>query len=627
MKKIYITTLVTCLALVTTAQNVSYEWAKQMGGTSSDNAASIITDALGNVYTTGEFNGTADFDPGVGISNLTAIGFEDIFIQKLDAAGNFLWTKHIGGTSSEYGRSITIDALGNLYITGYFKGTVDFDPNSGISNLTATGNFDFFILKLDTAGNFVWAKKIGGTGSDKANSITTDNLGNVYTTGNFSGTVDFDPNAGTNNLTANGNNLLFILKLDTAGNFVWAKKMGGVNSASITTDSSGNIYTTGYFNGTSDFDPSTTSTVNLTPIGQGDIFILKLDAAGNFVWAKQMGGTTNDFGYSISTDVWGNVYTTGNFSGTADFDPSAATSNLTALGFDAAFIQKLNAAGNFVWAKQIEATASYGYSITTDALGSVYTSGTFHGTADFDPSTDTSNLIANGIYDAFIQKLDAAGDFVWAKQLAGTSYSYGYSITIDPLNNIYVTGTFNGTADFDPGLDTSNLISIAFTFDTYTLKLSQCIIDNSTTTAGNTFTANATNATYQWLDCNNNNAIISGETNALFTPTTAGNYAVELTVGNCVDTSACINSTLEIQENSLFNAVRIYPNPTQNIVNIDLGSLTNVTVTVSNVLGKTTSVTKATGSNQQITLPNEKGLYFVQLNSNGKSQTFKVIKE
>jgi hypothetical protein len=275
-------------------QTPAMSWAKQLGGTSVDYGLSNAVDASGNVYTTGNFNGTADFDPGAGTYNLTPASAvnDDIFISKLDASGNFVWAKRLGGTSIDNVASISVDASGYVYTTGNFKGTVDFDPGAGTYNLSSAsaGNDDIFISKLDTSGNFVWAKQLGGTSSDVGQSITVDpaGSGDVYTTGSFYGTADFDPGAGTYNLTSTGGSDIFISKLDATGNFVWAKQMGGNGTAtgtSIAIDpaGSGDIYTTGVFDGTADFDPGA-GTYSLTYAGGFDIFISKLDASGNFVW-------------------------------------------------------------------------------------------------------------------------------------------------------------------------------------------------------------------------------------------------------------------------------------------------------------------------------------------------------
>jgi hypothetical protein len=393
-----------------------------MGGTADEQGLSIAVDASGNVYTTGNFEGTADFNPDPAVTNtLTSAGNDDIFISKLDAAGNFVWAKRLGGTADDVGASIAADASGNVYTTGYFAGTGDFDPDPAVTNtLTSAGAFDIFISKLDAAGNFIWARRMGGTAAagDFGGAVAVDAVGNVYTTGAFNGTADFNPDpAVTNTLSTAGSSDIYISKLDAAGNYVWARRMGGSGSSadfgeSIALDASGNVYTTGRFSGTSDFNPDPAVTNSLTSAGIDDIFISKLDAAGNYVWAKQMGGISQDYGSSIAIDAFGNSYTTGVFNGTADFnsDP-AATNNLISAGGEDIFISKLDASGNLVWAKQLGGTSNdLGFGLAIDASGNVVTTGEFRATSDFNPDAATANnLTSAGGSDIFVVKLNQPG--------------------------------------------------------------------------------------------------------------------------------------------------------------------------------------------------------------------------
>ncbi|MBW8050176.1 MAG: T9SS type A sorting domain-containing protein [Cytophagales bacterium] len=174
-------------------------------------------DASGNAYITGDFYGTADFDPGAGVQNLTSVGVRDIFFAKYDANGNYLWAKSIGGTSADFGNSIATNASGNAYITGFFYGTADFDPGAGVQNLTPVGINDIFFAKYDANGNYLWAKSIGSTSNDAGYSIATDAFGNAYITGFFVATADFDPGAGVQNLTPVGGSDIFFAKYQDSG--------------------------------------------------------------------------------------------------------------------------------------------------------------------------------------------------------------------------------------------------------------------------------------------------------------------------------------------------------------------------------------------------------------------------
>ncbi len=456
----------------------NFEWAKNFGGSGFEQGNGIAVDNSGNVYTIGYFAGTADFDPGPGIYSLTANGSADIFISKLDSMGNLVWARAFGSTDWDKGNSIALDNSGNIYATGFFSDTVDFDPGPGVFNLTSVGITDIFICKLDASGNYLWAKSVGGTDYDFGISIKTDDSGNVYTTGNFLDTVDFDPGAATYSITSMGTYDIFILKLDSSGNYIWVKTFGGQEPQSVSSidvDASGNVYTTGYFYTSADFDPGP-NVFYLISEGENDVFVSKLDSMGNFIWAKQFGNYDEDEGLSIATDNSGNVYTTGTFKVTVDFDPGQGGYNLISAGSEDIFISKLDSTGSFIWAKSFgNISVEKGLDITLDNSGNIYAVGQFTGTVDFDPGPGVFNLNSNGDYDLFICKLTSSGNLVWAKSMGALGVDLGGSIAVDDLNNVYTTGYFQSTVDFDPGPGVHNLTASGMG-DVFILKLS-----NSTT--------------------------------------------------------------------------------------------------------------------------------------------------
>lgn len=469
MKKIFsLTALIISCAL--SAQQ--FEWARPMSGGGNEQGSHLAIDASGNVYTVGVFNITTDFDPTSGVNNITAVGDYDIFLTKFDASGNMLWVKTMGGTGADYGYGIALDHNNNIYITGGFEATVDFDPGNGVTNLTSAGDEDIFVCKYDANGNFIWAKQMGGVYKDEAHYISVDDDFNVYTTGDFDIIGDFDPGATSFTLYGQSCTNLFVSKLSGSGNFIWAKNVSGPSDGyALALDGNGGIFVTGIFWGNLDFDMNS-GVANLASAGSYDCFIIKMDDNGNYTWGKAYGGTGLDNSGGIALDSAGNIYTTGYFINTVDFDPGAGVSNMTAGNYDA-YLLKLDPSGNFAFAKQITGSnAERGYSVDLDAAGNIYLTGDFIGTADFDtgPGTFTisSTWSANSI---FVTKLSNTGALIWAVQLGGNGI--GHCIRLDNAANIYTTGFYYyQTADFDPGAGVFNMTAVGGN-DAFVHKMSQ----------------------------------------------------------------------------------------------------------------------------------------------------------
>lgn len=464
--------LIATSLLAQSTQEVQLEWAATFGGSNYEICEAVVTDNNGNVYMTGQFNDTVDFDPGPGVFNLFSNGDNDIFVVKLDTSGDLVWAKSIGGTSNDFGASIIIDSTGNIIITGGYTGTVDFNPGPGTDSHTSNGGMDIYILKLSSTGNFIWAKTMGGYYFDTGNTTIVDANGNIYTSGLFDGTVDFDPGIGVYNLVNTEGN--FIFKLDAAGNFVWAVSMGEESSSeySLALDTAGNIYSTGQFTGWADFDPGPGSCIlksDFDPL----IYISKLDATGNFVWAKKIQGPHTGNSTDVAINANGDIFITGWFGGTADFDPGPGYCYLSANGWYDAFIVKLNSSCDFIWAKTMGgASEDYASAIAFDNSGNIYTTGYFKNTSDFDPGNGVFNLSSNGGYDIFISKLDVTGNFFWAKRFGSISNDFGSSIRVSTSGSIYVSGNFKDSIDFDPGIGISNFTSLGNS-DAFVIKLSQ----------------------------------------------------------------------------------------------------------------------------------------------------------
>jgi len=499
MKKWFLAFFLVTLLSKLHAQQVNFEWAMHAGASLTDGAYSVTTDAAGNVYSTGEFKGTVDFDPGPGIYNMTAVGNgSNAFILKLSPAGNFIWVKQVQQITNgdNIGGNIVIDATGAIYYSVQLFGMVDADPGPLVSPLgTSTSFGESFITKLDASGNFLWAGIFGGANSG-ITDMQVDQAGNVYATGFFQFTVDFDPGAGTYPLTSNGFTDIFVLKLNTNGNLLWAGAMGAADgdyAYSIAVSNAGEVYFTGFFIGTVDFDPGS-GVYNLSAPGVTNSFIAKLNSNGNFVWAEYISGNSSNLGFSITVDNNNNILVAGGVAGTADFDPGPGTSNYTSAGSLDIYVLKLDAGGNFIWVKQVGGTSIDGTNaIVTDQQGNAYLTGYFSSTVDFDPGPGTASLTPVGGNDVYVLKLSTAGNFDWVKHIAGTGSSdYGISLFVDAAYSVYVSGYYGGTADFDPGAAVYDLSSNGGQ-DAYLLKLSKCTQVFNTTlniTECNSYTLN-----------------------------------------------------------------------------------------------------------------------------------------
>jgi len=447
MKKLSLIIILALCSIALFAQNVDWLWVKQAGGTDYDFGHSIAVDANGNNYVTGSFSGSSTF----GTTTLTSSGDKDIFVAKIDHNGNWLWANQAGGISYDYGRGIAVDDNGNSYITGEFEESATF----GTTTLTSSGSYDIFVAKLDSSGNWLWAKQAWGIGEDVGFSIAVDAKGNSYITGVFMESANF----GTTTLTSSGDYDIFVAKLDINGNWLWAKQAGGTSDDygyGIAVDANGNSYVTGYFYGSAIF-----GTTTLTSSGDKDIFVAKLDSNGNWLWVKQAGGTIYDYGYEIAVDANGNSYVTGYFYGIATFGATTLTSS----GYYDIFVAKMDSNGNWLWAKQAGGIGEdIGLNIAIDANGNSYVTGYFMISAIF----GTTTLTSSGYYDIFVAKMDSSGNWLWAKQAGGTSNDIGIGIDVDDNGNSYITGGFIDIATFG----TTTLTSSGY-YDIFVAKLGE----------------------------------------------------------------------------------------------------------------------------------------------------------
>jgi hypothetical protein len=478
MKKALLLIASIAVAITALAQAPTVHWAKSMGSSSNDYGGSIALDKEGNVYSTGYFNDTVDFDPGLGVYNLFAETAGSSFVSKFDSTGKFIWaTKVIGSISS-----ISIDSKTNIYVGGTIRGTTLND----------------FLSKIDLSGNIIATKYIGGM---QILNIAIDALDNVYVSGNFMRTFYMVLNSNQGyELKPGGYIDSYLLKLDSFGNGVWVRQFRGTqqntNIWSLTTDDSGNILVCGE----AESNAEIISPQGGASLSVSDNFIAKLNDSGMPIWTKQLVGYKNRsvFINDIKVDKSGNVYAGGNFRGEVDFDPGTPIYKLTSVvnysnydaACNAAFIFKLDKDGNFTWARGFKGNQVYVgdsrigtslgvKSIHLDEKGNVYTTGSFQGLFDFDPgetkyflNSNTGTFNDNNYHEtAFISKLNTDGDFIWATSFSDTTNMSAESVCIDTIDNIYLIGSYQGVAE----IGINKMISGGM-WDIYVAKLNESSI-------------------------------------------------------------------------------------------------------------------------------------------------------
>jgi len=435
--------------------NGLFQWAFRVGGANRDHGLAITTDQNNNIIVTGFFRGSnIDFDPSPAVANLTSNGDSgvdpgyggDIFLAKYNAAGQYQWAFNMGGSQLyDSGISIAVDPSSNIYLGGYFKEIVDFDPSAAVANLNSSLG-TIFLAKYNSSGQYQWAFNTGlGDNDNAAFDLRVDNSGNLYVAGYFQGTnIDFDPGAGTALLSSNGGFEIFFAKYTTNGQYVFAKSIGGFGTdvaRGIELDNSGNIYVIGDFSGMNiDFNPGA-GTALLSSNGAADVFFAKYDNNGNYIWAFNFGGAADDYGWKVSTDN-SHLFITGGLNGIADMNPSPVVDNLVSNGGNDIFLGKYNLNGEYLCAFSIGGSQNdWGTSLKANGSNIFYLTGSFRGTnVDFDPTTTTVNLSSAGIEDAFLTK------FTWPDNTPPDGTITGGTICIGAQAQM----TFNATAGTGP---------------------------------------------------------------------------------------------------------------------------------------------------------------------------------
>ena len=453
-------------------------------GSGEDSAQSvhILSGGDADIYITGYFEDTINFGGG----DITSNGGKDIFVLSLNKDGEYRWAYTAGGTQDDEGASITMfDNFGNIYVTGYFKRTVDF----GSGDITSNGNQDIFLLRLnESAGNytFSWVKTYGGSRDDRGYGVHTKG-GAPIVTGVFrSSNLDF---GGGSVGVGDTDTDIFVLALDMFGDYQ--------NSMTISSDescdeSSRDIYVGPLYNSSHHITGFHTSNCTidfggsigeLSSFGGGqDILMVRI---GNnrlpAVCVYAAGGSGNDRGLSVTVDSNENIYVTGIFRNTATFNrhPLGQTAvTATSQGGSDMFVVKLNSSCELQWVYTAGGSENeFGYGIDVDRFDNVYVTGVFKSTVDFGGGNVTAS---GGDFDAFTLKLNSSGVFQWVRTFGDNPgdesgndvaafqyYQTGQPCCQTNYDNLITVGDFNGTVDFGNGNVTSNSSSA----DMFILKL------------------------------------------------------------------------------------------------------------------------------------------------------------
>ncbi|HPA72932.1 MAG TPA: SBBP repeat-containing protein, partial [Spirochaetota bacterium] len=306
--------------------NGTYGWTKTMGSNIDETSRAIAVDNNGNIYMCGYFQNTVDFGSEWGISDSkSSDGGFDIFIMKINSDGTYGWTRRMGGADLQEANAIDVDSAGNIYVTGYFRETVNFGSDWGeTDNKTSSGYHDIFITKITAGGEYGWTKQMSGTSFEYANAITVDSIGNIYVSGMFQGSVNFSVDwGGSDSKTSAGGYDVFISKIKANGDYGWTKRIGGASADgayAVSVDNDDNIYVGGYFAGAINFRDDWGDGIDTKEsVGSGDVFITKINADSTYGWTKIIGGESSDSCAAMAISTKGYVHLGGKFMLNVDF--------------------------------------------------------------------------------------------------------------------------------------------------------------------------------------------------------------------------------------------------------------------------------------------------------------------
>lgn len=445
-----------------------FMWANQIGGPGSDYIVELGQDAFGNVYTVGSFEDSIDLDPGPDIQLHYSAGNLDAYIQKLDPSGNLIWAISFGGENSDGARSIAFDSENNVYVSGYFQGTVDFNPSEAeIEERTSMGFTDAFIMKLTNEGELIWVQEYGNTRSESGSFVRIMNDDKIILSGFFNDEVDFDYGVGEHilsNADSSSKNI-FCLKLESDGEFIWVKQLGTAGLANIPIamelSSDNSIYIASDFEDSIDIDPGPEIQMIYNPDFCDNSFISKLDETGEFQWGYAIHGPGCERLKAMAIDNDGNIIVGGQHTLTSHFNQDEPAEFITSAGGEDIFLLKLNEEGGFIWLQHFGSeNHDMMLGITVNPANQIIATGAFSDSVDFDFGPESSFLKVDTYRDSYVLKVTAEGTFLEAFSFPGSGFNLGTAILAPSTDYFYAAGLFSDTVDFNPYFGTSYLYEI-----------------------------------------------------------------------------------------------------------------------------------------------------------------------
>ncbi|MEN9639974.1 MAG: hypothetical protein RLZZ262_1843 [Bacteroidota bacterium] len=594
------------------------EWIHIIGGaTGFESIAGIKVDGQDRIYCAGQFEGSSQI-PGMGVQS--SLGYEDIFVLKLASSGETIWYESIGNPSSNVVTDFTLDNQGSIVLTGYFAGTLDFDPQETSDELTSIGSWDVYVLKLDTEGNYQWANKIGSSELDQAFQICTTPEGKIVSSFRLNGTSI--NNASIEGMPIAQAQSLCFIQLENDGTFEWLRQIPDVYASqlhlkALESDTQGNIIHAGVFTGSRDFDYSEGEFLLTAVTGYFDGYVAKINPQGNHVWAKSIGGYEEDVIQAIAIDQIDQIHLTGSFMSTSiDLAPGEAEPQvITRQGSQDFYQWAIDADGNYLEHMHLSSSGmSKGTGIMSNQSDEILVALVFNGEMQLNVEGETMTMNqASGFASLVFNQYHCQPNSANLDVLACGSYTSPSGEFIWNTNGDYVDVIPNAG-----GCDSVIIVHLMIQ------EIEAVILQ-----ADEALMASYDNAEYKWIDCGNNFQFIPGATDQFYTPSVNGTYAVQVTVNGCSEISECVDYFVaSTGEPIILDKWHVYPNPNNGTFTIPKTAIREAyEIRIVDAYGKLIQRQRAiSNSNIEVQFEAPPGVYHVQLLDKNNVRSTQIVK-